>query len=63
MIVGHYCVHFVATASHAVEVDADSREEADELASDRANFPYFSAGMSGDIGDWEIDEVDSDDEP
>lgn len=48
-----YYVPFIATASHTVEVQADSAEEAIEKAMQEADHPFFPGGMSGDLGDWE----------
>lgn len=47
-----YAIHFVTTAQYTVEVEADSPEEAIELANNQADFPFFPGGMSGDLGDW-----------
>ena len=66
-----YQVRFEATADYFIVVEADSPEEAEEVAYEEASFPYFPGGMTGDVGEWFVpDGIDSeavvqvdDDEP
>lgn len=51
----HY-VPFITTASFTMTIEADSPEEAIDRAGMEADFPYFPGGMTGDLGDWEIQE-------
>lgn len=54
-----YRVYFTSTAEYSIEVEADSPDEAIEVAYDQARFPFIPAGMQGDIGgDWEVDPDD-----
>lgn len=51
-----YYVPFITTASFGMTVEADNIEEAIDHAYMGAEYPYFGGGMSGDLGDWEVDE-------
>lgn len=60
-----YQVLYTTTASTVVTIEADSPEEAREIADDQFDGPTLCAQCSGwggrqnlDIGDWEQDESD-----
>lgn len=50
-----YLVDFQAMAYTSVVVEAEDKDAAIEKAWDAAIFPYFPAGMNGDLGDWDAD--------
>lgn len=56
-----FYVCFTTTASHVVEVEAESEDAAAEAAYEDLDFPYFPGGMSGDLGDWEIERIEKED--
>lgn len=60
-----YRIHFTATASTTVVVEADDASEAREIADDQFASPSICAQCSGwgqdysmDLGEWEQDEAD-----
>jgi hypothetical protein len=55
---GKYRVTFETEASYSVEVEADNEVDAEDVAYDEADYPYFSGGMDGDLGDWWISEIE-----
>jgi hypothetical protein len=50
-----FLVTLIATASHTVCVEAEDKDDAAEKVWDIAALPFFSAGMDGDLGDWEVE--------
>ena len=51
-------VYMLATASRAIEVEAEDADAAEDMAHQTGNFPFFPAGMDGDIGEWYADEIE-----
>lgn len=53
-----YGVSITATAEMYVQVEADDEGAAEEAAWQAVDLPYFPAGMSGDLGEWETASVE-----
>lgn len=51
-------VIFETVASYGITVEAEDEIEAEEVAFEEADFPYFPGGMGGDIGEWYINDKD-----